>query len=152
MAKFIRWLGAFGRGDSLEQAVAWELSQTDRQVAAEPLIRGRSHITHVMVGLAIANPEATFARGWLFDAWTVKTSDGVILPTRNRRHEYRDVHRFLKALNRPQRAAHPWHAEASFNAPAYDALVVRHGASPELVSRCKEIAARFNLPLRIMKV
>jgi hypothetical protein len=35
--KFVRWLGAFGRGESLTVAAAWEVSQVARQVAAEPL-------------------------------------------------------------------------------------------------------------------
>lgn len=40
--KFVRWLGAFGSGSDLNEAADWEQSQIERQVAAEPLWRGRS--------------------------------------------------------------------------------------------------------------
>ena len=50
----IRWLGAYGKADSLEEALAWELSQTTRlEVAACPMHRG-SDVGHCSVGLLVA--------------------------------------------------------------------------------------------------
>lgn len=45
MAKFVRWLGAYcskSVSADLVGAALWEVSQADREVACEPLLKGRS--------------------------------------------------------------------------------------------------------------
>lgn len=170
--KFVRWLGAFGQGSSLVESAVWEMSQTDRQVAAEPLIRGRSMIDHAKIGLAIANPEATFARGWLADAWTTIGEDGIIRrlrtahalselsplhptqraldghPAPRKAQNFRNMDKFLAALNNSK--GHTHHAEAAFNAPTYAAVVVKSTATAHGKRRAQRLADRLNLPVKII--
>jgi len=144
--KFIRWLGAFGNGNSLSEAARWEVSQTSRQVAAEPLIKGKSHISHAKIGLSVAHPEATFARGWLNDAFTViDERSGMIKATREHKSEYKNMDRFLAALNK--RGGYG-HGEAAFNSPIYDAVVVKGDASPRGKRRAQHLADLLKLPLK----
>ena len=147
--KFVRWLGAFGAGNSLHEAAAWETRQCERQVAAEPLVRGKSLLSHAKIGLGIAHPEATFARGWLEDAWTEPDKNGILKASRERRHEFKDMNRFLAALSKRSRN-NKHHAEAAFNCPAYDCVVVKHDATPRGMRRAKRLAKTLNLPLRVL--
>ena len=151
--KFVRWLGAFGSGNSLHEAAEWETRQVDRQVAAEPLWHGRSFISHAKIGLSIAHPEATFARGWLADAYTEIADNGVIRATRNRDVEFKNMDKFLKKWNQGRlgdKGVPFGHAEASFNAPTYDAVVVKHDATERGKRRAKRLAEALNLPLRVL--
>lgn len=148
--KFVRWLGAFGSGSSLTEAAAWETKQTERQVAAEPLVRGRSFIDHAKIGLSVQSPEATFRRGWLWDAWTVTREDGTIRATRNRYAEYKNMDRFLSALNKSNKNR-DCHAEAAFAAPTYSAVVVKSTATPHGKRRAKRLAAMLGLPLEVLQ-
>lgn len=146
--KFVRWLGAFGAGNSLHEAAEWETKQVSRQVAAEPLIKGKSYIDHAKIGLSVAHPEATFARGWIYDAFTViDEKSGMIRASRNRDNEYRNMDRFLAALNKRGGTAH---AEASFNAPLYDAVVVKGDASSRGKRRAQRLAESLKLPLKTL--
>lgn len=170
--KFVRWLGAFGKGTSLTEAASWEISQVERQVSAEPLCRGRSFIDHAKIGLAIANPSATFARGWLADAYTTIGEDGIIRRTRRGRSlqsisprhpthekwgglhtawkpkEFRNMDKFLAAFSKAK--DHDHHAEAAFNAPTYDAVVVKSTATAHGKRRAQRLANRLNLPVRMI--
>lgn len=78
--KFVRWLGAFGSGSDLNEAADWEQSQIERQVAAEPLWRGRSFLGHAKIGLVVDHQASRFHAGWLVDAWTEKQDDGTLRP------------------------------------------------------------------------
>ena len=146
--KFVRWLGAFGNGNSLKEAASWEMTQVSRQVAAEPLIKGKSHLNHAKIGLSVAHPEATFARGWLKDAYTVvDEKSGTLKATRERESEFKSMDRFLAALNK--RGGYG-HAEAAFNAPVYDAVVVKGDASPRGKRRAQRLAALLKLPMKTL--
>ena len=102
MAKFVRWLGAFRRaGADLSQAAAWEVSQTSREVAAEPLFRGESLILaerdHVAIGLVIAPCSVAFRAGALHD--NRSHHDSGVLSRLNRGREsrpIRDMDKFLR--------------------------------------------------------
>ena len=143
--KFVRWLGAFGKQDSLVESASWELSQTDRQVAAEPLHHGVSHIHHALIGLEITHPEATFARGWLKDSYTVPDENGINKATRNRSGEFKNMDKFLKVFNANNC---PHHGEASFNCPLYASVVVKRHCSDKVILKAKKLAAELGLPLR----
>ena len=146
--KFVRWLGAFGAGNSLQEAAEWETKQVSRQVAAEPLIKGKSYIHHAKMGLSVARPEATFARGWLNDAFTViEEKSGLLKATRERDSEFKNMDRFLAALNK---RGGEGHAEATFNAPIYDAVVVKGNASPRGKRRAQRLADFLKLPLKTL--
>lgn len=146
--KFVRWLGAFGAGNSLTEAASWETKQVSRQVAAEPLIKGKSHISHAKIGLSVAHPEATFARGWLYDAYTViDDKSGLLKATRQKDSEFKSMDRFLAALNKRGGVGH---AEAAFNAPLYDAVVVKGDASLRGKRRAQRLAALLKLPVKTL--
>lgn len=54
MPRVIRWMGAYGKQNGLEQALMFELFKCNREVAAEPLFRGKSGVYHAAVGLEVA--------------------------------------------------------------------------------------------------
>ena len=98
----IRWLGAYGKADSLEEALAWELSQNTRlEVAACPMHLG-SDVGHCKVGLLVARK--ALRREHSGDVWSKYTEGGTLMGTRK-----------------------PWksgHGEA-FVAPRYKGIVAR---------------------------
>jgi len=150
--KFVRWLGAFGSGSSLTDAADWELSQTDRQVAAEPLHRGRSLLDHAKIGLVIDHEASRFHSGWLTDAWTVTLDDGTLKakfrPRDRQGRKFRDMDRFLaawSAVKNPSR-----HGEVVFDSPAYRAVVVKSTATERGMRRAQRLAVRLNLPLEVL--
>lgn len=148
--KFVRWLDAFNRHEgSVETSASWETKQVSRQVAAEPLVRGKSYIHHAKIGLSVAHPEATFARGWLYDAFTIPDTVGILRATRCRDNEFKNMDRFLAALAKTAKGRIS-HAEATFNAPIYDAVVVKNTASPRGKRRAQRLADKLNLPLRVL--
>lgn len=150
--KFVRWLGAFGSSSSLSEAVDWELSQIDRQVAVEPLHRGRSMLDHAKIGLVIDHEISRFHSGWLTDAWTVKRDDGTLRPRgkpRDRQgRKFRDMDRFLAAWSAVKNPS--YHAEVVFDSPVYRAVAVKSTATERGVRRAKRLADRLNLPLEVL--
>jgi hypothetical protein len=150
--KFVRWLGAFGQGTSLSDAATWELGQTERQVAAEPLWRGQSLIGHVKIGLVIDEDRSVFASGWLHDAWTVPDDQGILrhgVSHRGQRYKrFKDMDRFLVAW---KKRAPDHHGEAAFDATIYKAVVVKSTASEHGVGRAKRLAAELRLPLLVLE-
>lgn len=146
--KFVRWLGAFRRkSPDIEVSGLWDLRQTDVQVSAEPLVRGKSYLHHAKIGLSVAHPEATFVRGWLRDAFTVE-KDGILVATRQRDNEFKNMDKFLKRLNKTR--GRDTHAEATFNCPTYDAVVVKHDATEIGFARANRLAQSLKLPLRVL--
>lgn len=149
--KFVRWLGAFGSGSSLSEAAEWELSQIARQVAAEPLYRGRS-LLHSKIGLEVDHYASRFHCGWMTDAWTVRRDNGTLRakyrPADRQGKKYRDVNRFLAAWAAVKNPTN--HGEVVFDSPIYSAVVVKSTATLRGVSRARRIAARLNLPLRVL--
>lgn len=150
--KFVRWLGAFGSGSSLSEAAGWELSQTDRQVAVEPLHRGRSLLGHAKIGLVVDHAASRFHAGWLTDAWTVNRDDGTLRPRgkpRNRQgRKFMDMDRFLAAWSAVKNPS--YHAEVVFDSPIYRAVVVKSTATERGVRRAQRLASRLNLPLEVL--
>ena len=156
--KFVRWLGAFGRGNSLLEAGNWEVAQIDRQVAAEPLWRGKSLIGHATIGLEIDHDASIFRSGWLSDAWTVINEDGVLVSnppngwakdSRKDLRRFKDMDRFLATWSRIRSPTH--HAEAAFASPVYVAVVVKSRASDRGKQRAATLAAALNLPIKVIR-
>jgi hypothetical protein len=151
--KFVRWLGAFRKTTDLSEAAVWELSQTARQIAAEPLHRGQS-LVHAQIGLEIAHAASRFHCGWLEDAWTEVQADGTLrakyLPRSRQGRKYRNMDRFLGAWNSVQNPR--IHAEAVFDSPVYRAVVVKTTATERGLRRAKRLAATMNLPLKVLFV
>jgi hypothetical protein len=152
--KFVRWLGAFGSGSSLSEAAEWELSQTARQVAVEPLYRGRSLLRHCKIGLVVDHNASRFHAGWLVDAYTKQVGDTGILrplysPASRQGKKYRDVDRFLEAWSATRNQS--GHGEVIFDSPIYSAVAVKSTATEHGKRRAERLAKRLNLPLKEMK-
>lgn len=99
----IRWLGAFGHAGSLSESLSWELSQREREVAAERVATsrkvaeldynkhgqvyerlvhaGNGNIQHAIIGLWL-NKQAVI-RYFPGDVWSVIREDGCLIPTRH---------------------------------------------------------------------
>lgn len=150
--KFVRWLGAFGQGTSLTDAAEWEQSQTARQVAAEPLHKGRSLISHTRIGLVVDHEASRFHAGWLTDAWTSVQADGTLrakyLPRTRQGKKFRDMDRLLAAWSAVKNPIR--HAEAVFDSVTYSAVAVKATATDHGKNRAARLAARLNLPLRVL--
>jgi hypothetical protein len=136
--KVVRWLGAFRKASSLLESALWELTQTERQVAAEPLWRGRSLIHHARIGLVVDHQESLFRGGFISDAWTVTDDRGILRAKRDERR-YRNFDRFLFVWN-SQVPRH--HGEVLFDATVFSAVAYK-GVEPP-----RELAAALNLPVR----
>lgn len=150
--KFVRWLGAFGRGSSLAEAVTFETKKVSRQVAAEPLFRGRSLIPHAKIGLVIDESRSVFVRGWICDAWTIPNDSGVLRPRESPRKTgnvpFRDKDRFLAAFQRETRTDH---GEAVFDSVVYNAVVVKSTATAHGLARAEKLAITLGLPLKRLR-
>ena len=78
----VRWLGAFGKSESLDQSLKFELSRaTTDEVACEKIIKNSSKIKHARIGLMIASENAI--KHFKGDCWSVKTENGNLVKTRN---------------------------------------------------------------------
>lgn len=147
--KFVRWLGAFDkRSESISESASWELSQTERQVAAEPLWHGKSFLKNAKIGLVIAHPDVTFSRGWLSDSYTVTNEAGINMATRCRDMEFKNMDKFLKRHNSGNSPM--GHAEAAFNCPLYSAVAVKKDASPWAKNKAKRLAEHLSLPIMVV--
>jgi hypothetical protein len=144
----VRWLGAFGRGQCLLSAGAWEISQRDRQVAAEPLLRGKSRIDHARIGLEIDVERSIFVKGFVNDAWTTAREDGTLAHDRHK--PIRKWDRLAKAMR--QHSVAKWHAEAVFDLPVYSAVIVKRHSSERAFARAQKLADSLSLPLKILEV
>ena len=151
--KFVRWLGAFRASASLSEAASWELSQVDRQVAVEPLHRGRSLIGHSKIGLVVDHESSLFVRAWLSDAWTEINAEGILYPKYSPRQRqgkaYRDLNRFSAAWSAVKKPNH-W-AESVFDSPIYSAVVVKSSATAHGRARAVRLADRLGLPLKELR-
>lgn len=150
--KFVRWLGAFGSGTSLFEAAGWELSQIERQVAAEPLHHGRSLITHAKIGLVIDHQVSRFHAGWLVDAYTKLGDDGTLRPKYKPRmrqgKRFKDMDRFLAAWSAVKNPS--GHAEVIFDAPHYCAVAVKSTATERGRRRAQRLADQLGMPLEVL--
>jgi hypothetical protein len=145
--KFVRWLGAFrSSGQTLESAVDWEISQRDRQVAAEPLRRGCSLIRHALIGLVMDHDRSVFVCGWEQDAWT-EHYDGVVKTSKRRKaagKRHKSADRLLAAVSKLQEGCH---AEAIFDYPRYIAVAVKKSAPARVKKVAATLASEKSLPL-----
>ena len=124
----IRWLGAFGKGESLHLALAWELSQAEREVAGEPIRRGqRSKISRPRVGLLIKS--AAVRRVFHCDTWSKPGQNGRLVKGRTM-------------------AEWKGHSEA-FCLPHYAAIVVRNfaGLPTGLRRTINHFSSMYGLPV-----
>ncbi len=132
----VRWLGAFGNGPNLHEALNWELTQQDREVSAE-IIRnkgpqaGKSHIAYrARIGLVVCGDAVN--RVYDCDVWSNRGSKSAK----------------VGLLQASRYAALSKHAEA-FCSPRYRSIVVKNLAGlPTRLSRTVLFfAQRHNLTI-----
>lgn len=125
----VRWLGAFGKAGSLHDSLRWELEAPARELAAEPMSGGESHISHARVGL-LAKTSAIIK---IFDGdcWSVADS-GRLAKTRN------------------PRASGSGHREAWIR-PDYAAIVVKGQVSAHALRTILWFADLYQLPVLRLK-
>ena len=112
----IRWLGAFRKNGSLEEALKWELNQTAvSALTAERLPKGRSAIHHARVGLLVKN--SAVLRRFRSDVWSAYRENGKLYATRK------------------QGVAYSQHTECWVK-PKYLAIVVKGKVSHEALQAC----------------
>jgi hypothetical protein len=145
----IRWMGAFnGSGQSLPEALAWELTQTSREVSAclIPI--------HARVGIQLR--ERSFVRGWIQDAWTLAggpIKDGVLrlTPSRAKKTLYRSWDRYKKGVRTHRTDVYSPHDECACLPPALCggavALIVRGHVSHQADMAVQEASQKFGLPI-----
>jgi hypothetical protein len=153
LAKFVRWMGAYcprSVSRELVNAALWEVSQADREVACEPLFRGRSLIlneqAHVHVGLVPCMDKTNFCVGYFGDALTKITDSGLLTANRNKK-SVRDMDRFLAAWGK---SAPKRHGECIVDFFTVKAVAVRYGAPQWAVEVAHEIAHELGVPVEVV--
>lgn len=82
---YIRWLGAFGKAESLDQSLRWELEDNQREVAATWCYFGTNGrhadmgplgVDHAAVGLMVA--KGAVVRRYAGDVWSVPAGDRLV--------------------------------------------------------------------------
>ena len=148
---FVRWLGAFGRCQDVSASAEWELTQNAREVAAEPLFRGRSLIlaenSRVFVGIVADEKESEFKRGFFSDCWSKTASDGTLAP-KHKIRPIRDQDRFRRAWSK---SVPTHHGEAFFDHFTAKAVAVRKDASPQKINVARDLAKTLGLPLHLVE-
>ncbi len=112
----IRWLGAFRKRGSLEEALKWELTQAPSAVAAERLIKGKSAIYHAKIGLLVKN--SALLRKYRSDVWSEYNENGKLVRTRR------------------EDGAHSCHTECWVQ-PHYLAIVIKGKVSDQALQACR---------------
>lgn len=125
----IRWIGAFGHASDLASSLEWELTQHDREVAAEIVHGGQGTITHARIGLLV--DKGAVIRAFPGDVWSVTREGGRLEATRQ------------------ATGWHKNHTEA-FCRPEYAAIVLKdHPARfrPSVLKAVKDAAEKHGLPV-----
>lgn len=143
---FVRWLGAYGRCDDALASATWELTQTRREVAAEPLLFGRSLLLaeqqQVFVGLVACEETSQFRGGFFVDCHSSHDSSGLLRSKKAR--PVRDLPRFKAKWQK----SHPrHHGEAFFDFFSARAVAVRAVATKRQMQIARDIARKFDLPI-----
>ena len=128
MKKIVRWLGAFGKSNSLEDSLNWELSNTSGEYAAEVIkdVAWGSEIYHATIGLLVSR--TAVIKQFNGDCWSVKKDDGSLKKTRNPRN------------------ANGKHVECWVK-PSYKAIVVDGQITKHNWKTVKAMANKYSLPV-----
>lgn len=154
--RFIRWMNAFRKSnEGIAESVQWEITVAwaVRQVAVEPLHRGRSLLRRrgATIGLVVDEQASTFVKGFYVDAYTEESGNGILYPqfapnTRQGKGE-KNMDRFLATWNK---LSPDGHGEVIFQDVHYKGVVVKGGNEDDL-SLAKEISKQYGLKLYRIK-
>lgn len=139
----VRWLGAYGHGSSLESSLQWELTQCDREVAAERFATGRGYAARYRHGEFTACVGLRLAKGALIrrfpgDVYSRTGEDGRLVPSR-----------YASGVDLCGIGRH----EECFCRPVYDAIVCReHPArmGRGVAGTLARVAAQYGLPILVL--
>jgi len=143
----VRWLGAYGRADSVAEMAAWE-AMPGRQVACEIIPRGESMpgVDHVSVGLLVDQSRTRLVAAYAGDAWTMIGGDGHRLwPERRLRYVTR-WDRVGSIARLYEYGPGGQYIEGTIERPVYTAVVVRHRAD-RVMRIAREVADTMGLPI-----
>ena len=122
---FVRWLGAFGSSNSLEDSLIHELSLTNHEVACE-VIKGRtSKISHAKVGLQVY--QQCIVKKFNGDCWSARqrtSTEGLIANPKTKKVETQVFAHELRK-NRNPKTASSSHKEAWALTPCYKSIQVK---------------------------
>ena len=83
---FIRWLGAFGKGGTLKESLAWECSSPMRERACEELNKGEASELAKANGIGLLFNKTDITRKFKGDVWSLSEDKDVssirLFPTR----------------------------------------------------------------------
>jgi len=133
---YVRWLGAFGKSNNLHTSLDWELSQTNKEVCAENILKNSySNILHAKVGLLI--PSSAVVKKFNGDCWSKYNNNNMLYKTRNPKN------------------ANSEHLEV-FCKPIYKGIIIKGGYNPtygffnlpkKIRSTIKYFSKKYHLPI-----
>ena len=130
--KYVRWLGAFGKGRSLIESARFELDHCDREVAVEPCVDGPSDI-RANIGLLIDEDQSYFVRGYSRDVFTETTTL---------------FERFLRKAGTADSNGRKW--PSVWGGQQYKAVALRFDAPERARRKAESLSQRLGLPLEII--
>jgi hypothetical protein len=131
----VRWLGAFGTGPSLADAVRWELNPGR---AVSVAVHRETCAPLGRLGLLVDTSRSRLSRATAGDGWARDLGDGVYAPTRCRRATTRSWRQALAWARQPVRGGGHHYVEAIVSTPVYIAIVDA-GATPAFVQTAARI-------------
>lgn len=145
----VRWLGAFGKGSSINAIAEFELNPR-REVSCEIIPEWKvSHIHQARVGLLIDQGRTYLVAGYAGDAWTsdARKPDelGEALPDRQRpfSSDWKTVGGLYKAARRIEDGGR--YIEGVVSGPRYLAVVVKRGSNEYSFAFAERLANAMGL-------
>ncbi len=157
----VRWLGAYGKGSTLADALSYELTAVTREVAAELILsysgagyRSALKSDRVKIGLEV---EVTaFRRGFVGDAWTRVEGDRLL---QSYRKPIKDLDRLVKARIAHHKMCNSegWVSSADRYAecvcvPHYTAIIIAGSITAQAQAVIEEIAMRHQMEVKYIDV
>jgi hypothetical protein len=149
---FVRWLGAFGKKDSLKNSLEHELTSCNKEVACE-IIKGRtSFITHARVGLQVS--QTCILKSFNGDCWSKRNSFASPAVAKPLRHNETTSFKEIERKNELEKTRNPKDAKSSHKeawalTPCYKSIMVKRVKliSETVLKDVFDIAAKHDLPV-----
>ena len=145
----VRWLGAFGKGQSVDMIASFE-SDPQRPVSAQCINRKSDlYSIYSRVGLLVDQSRTNLVVGYSKDVWSVyDCKNGGFRPTRNNNPRLCKDIKKAKSWDELFQITAPYgHNEIMISEPVYKAVVVQRNTSKNGISFAKAIAKRMGLPV-----
>lgn len=139
----IRWLCAFrGKGNDIVNSLDWELTQKEREVAAEDLRGNFSGILamHPEIKVGVLINKKGITRKFKGDVWSITNEKGLLVPTRK--------------ANSVKNSFYVPHTEVFIKPGFISGIVIIEPfarLNPSLVQGLKNKADQYDLPIYLLK-